>query len=88
MNKYVVSLVLLAMMLKYSIFKIHIPVEYLIEKQFDTKRNYLEQKIRVENWILHEHLYQAENAPPLLGRWPYIGPPKCLVTLHSGFRCT
>ena len=57
LHKYVVSLVLLAIMLKYSRFKIHIPVEYLIYK-----RNYLEQKIRAENWILHKHLHQAKNA--------------------------
>ena len=35
--KYVVLLVLLAMMLKYSKFKIHIPVEYLISNNFMPK---------------------------------------------------
>ena len=60
MHKYVVSLVLLAVLLKYSRFKIHIPVVFDFE-QIDTKRNYLEQKIRVENWILHKHFHLAEN---------------------------
>ena len=28
-------------------------------KQCDIKRNYREQKMRVENWILHKHSYRA-----------------------------
>ena len=47
---YVVSLVLFALMLKYSRFKIHIPVEYLIANKLIPKEIiYLEQKIRVKN---------------------------------------
>ena len=37
LHKYVVSLVLLAMMLKYSRLKIHIPVEYLISNNLIPK---------------------------------------------------
>ena len=37
LHKYAVSLVLLAIMLKYSRFKIHIPVEYLISNNLILK---------------------------------------------------
>ena len=63
MHKYVVSLVLLGMMLKCSSFKIHIPIVF-DRKQFDTKRNYLKQKIRAENWILPKHLHRPKIPHP------------------------
>ena len=38
-------------------------------EEFDIKRNYLEQKMTVKNWVLHKHFYCAKNAPPILECW-------------------
>ena len=63
LHKYVVSLLLLAMILNIRDLNAY-SCRVFDFKQFDTKRNYLEQKIRVENWILHKHLLRSENGPP------------------------
>ena len=69
---------LLATLLKYYKQKINIPVENLIANNLIKKKN-LAQKMRVENWILHKHLYRAENDRPNLGgrSGRPRGPSKC-----------
>ena len=57
----------MATLLKYYKHKINIPVENLIANNLIQKINDLAQKMRVDNWILHKHLFQAENDRPDLG---------------------
>ena len=74
-HKFLLSLVLLAMLLKCFKYKTNIPKENLISYQ----KKKLAQEMRLENWVSHKHLYPAENAWPDLGgrsRRPR-GPSKC-----------
>ena len=67
-HTFLLSLLLLAMILKCFKYKTNIPKENLIANNFIQKK-YLAQKMRLENWISHKDLYQAENArPDLEGR--------------------
>ena len=51
-----IFLVLLAMLLKYYTFEIHIPIDYLILNNLTSKEMISEQKMRVGNWMMHKHL--------------------------------